>query len=357
MTSTSTSSALATPRHLDAGAPPDGSGSCLVTGGSGFIGRRLIDRLERSGRFRRVINLDVVPDGRDDFVAGDLRDPDVGRDLPTDVLTHCVHLAALAKEPGFEHHEYFDVNHLGTRHLLDLCERLGIGSVVFTSTMMVFPAGDVRYAEGDQVAPDTAYGTSKALAELELRRWLAGADRRGVIVRPGVVFGPGDEGNFERLRRMLARRMFFYVGRRQTVKSSVHVDDVVGLLAHLLDAPAGPDLVHAVFPEPTTIEDTVEGIFGAFGGRYQVPVVPFARARAAAVPFGWLEERGLRTGIHPRRIEKLYRSTDISAASLAEVGYELVHPDVASACRAWAAAVDPTTGAPIATARAAAVPA
>ena len=43
--------------------------------------------------------------------------------------------------------------------------------------------------------------------------------------------------------------------------------------------------------------------------------------------------------------EKLYRSTDISAASLDEVGYDLVHPDVAEACQAWAAAVDPATGA------------
>lgn len=311
------------------------SGDCLVTGGSGFIGRRLRAELIRSGRFRRVVNLDQVAEPGDGHRV-DIRRPITLR--PGDhEFTTCIHLAALAKEPGHAHREYYEVNDAGTGQVLDLCTELGIDSVVFTSTMMVFAAGPERRSEEDPVDPDTAYGGSKAVAEQRVRAWAAAApDRRIRIVRPGVVFGPGDEGNFSRLRSMLDRKMFFYIGSRETVKSCVHIDDVVGHVSYLLDDADGHELVHSVIPEPTTIEEIVQGMFQAFGGEYRVPTVPYRLAHAASRPFEGLARLGVDTGIHRRRIEKLYFSTDISAERLRASGYRLRYPTVAEGLSAWA---------------------
>ena len=264
---------------------------CLVTGGSGFIGQRLVERLERSNRFDRVVNLDAVAE------RGGGHRVDVRRPITLHPGDHrfgtCIHLAALAKEPGHAHREYYEVNDVGTGHVLDLCAELGIDSVLFASTMMVFAAGVDRRSEDDAVDPDTAYGGSKALAEQRVRAWgQAKAGRRVRIVRPGVVFGPGDEGNFQRLRQLLERRLFFYIGGRDVVKSCIHVDDVVGHIEYLIDDTDGHQTVHAALPEPTTIEQIVEGMFDAFGGRYRVPTVPYRAAHVAARPFEWLARVG-----------------------------------------------------------------
>ncbi len=310
---------------------------CLVTGGSGFIGRRLVEQLSRSGRFRHVVNLDARA------VEGEGHRIDVRRSITLHPGDHrfevCVHLAALAKEPGFAHRDYFEVNDEGTGHVLDLCTELGIASVIFTSTMMVFAAGDERRSETDAVDPDTAYGVSKALAEQRARTWAtADPGRRLRIVRPGVVFGPEDEGNFARLRQLLARKLFFYIGSRQTVKSCIHLDDVVGHLQYLIDDDDPHELVHSVIPDPTTIEEIVEGMFDAFGGRYRVPTVPFRVARTGARPFELLARVGYDTGIHRRRIDKLYHSTDVSAERMRASCFALRYPTVGAGLRAWAEA-------------------
>ncbi|MGI9602649.1 MAG: NAD-dependent epimerase/dehydratase family protein [Acidimicrobiales bacterium] len=309
---------------------------CLVTGGSGFIGQRLVAHLQRSGRFRRVVNLDIAAE------PGQGHAVDVRRPITLVPGDHrfevCIHLAALAKEPGYDHHEYYAVNDEGTGHVLDLCGRLGISSVIFTSTMMVFAAGEHRRSEVDAVDPDTAYGGSKALAEQRIRTWAAADQQRRIrIVRPGVVFGPGDEGNFERLRRILDRKVFFYVGGRQTVKSCVHLDDVVRHIEYLVDDTDPHDLVHCAIPEPTTIEEIVDGMFDAFGGRYRVPTVPFRAAHVAARPFEWLARAGYDSGVHRRRIEKLHHSTNISADRMAASCFELHYPTVGEGVAAWAA--------------------
>ena len=305
---------------------------CLVTGGSGFIGRALIAELGRRGRFDRVVNLDRSAEGGRTDIASPIDFDPGDHDFEA-----CLHLAALAKEPGYEDDEYYQVNDEGTGHVLDLCDSLDIGSMVFASTTMVYAAGTTRHGEPDPVDPDTAYGCSKARAEDRVRTWAAADQSRRIrVVRPGVVFGPGDLGNFNRLRVVLSRRLFFYVGRRDTVKSCIHLDDVVSHLIHLVDDTEGHEVIHSVIPRPTTIEEVVDGMFDAFGGRYRVPTVPYPLAHAASRPFEWLTRLGFDTGIHRRRIEKLHRSTNLAADRLEASSFTLAHRTVADGLAAWA---------------------
>lgn len=294
----------------------------MVTGSAGFVGQALTKHLRGMGR--SVVGLDRVagPSVEEDAVRCDLTtltsDGFANRPCPPTII----HLAAVCKEPGYPWRDYYAHNADATRRLCHAADLAGVRNIVFTSTMMTFAAGPERRSESDFCDPDTAYGGSKLQAEEILRAWqAAGPDRRLRIVRPGVVFGPGDEGNVRRLIHALGRRRFAYIGRKNTVKGCVYIKDLVRLLVQLVDDDGPHDTYHSVYPEPTTIQDIVDGVNLAWGWKRQPPTVPYQPALAAAAPFALLDPFGTRFGVHPRRIQKLYLDTNISADRLSDIGF------------------------------------
>lgn len=317
--------------------------SCLITGGNGFIGKHLVHYLLRQGRYDRIYVLDIV---HSDFfhpaviqLQADIREP-LSLKLPED-CTVCFHLAAIAKEPGFTWEEYFSVNHAGTRNLCVALRNSPVCNVVFTSTMMVYRAGEARREETSLACPDTAYGISKLLAEETLWAWLQmNQNRRLRIVRPGIVFGPGENGNFTRLYRALRFGVFHYVGRRTTVKSSIYVKDLVRCL-DFLSSDGGQDVIfNAVLPQTHTIEDICRTFQDVFNFRRVIPVLPYRLSLAGAYAFELVDAIGLHTPIHHRRIEKLYHSTDLSAQRLCNSGFRFEF-DLRSAISDWKASCHP----------------
>ncbi|MCX7071008.1 MAG: NAD(P)-dependent oxidoreductase [Gammaproteobacteria bacterium] len=301
------------------------SRNIVVTGGSGFIGTYLCKALSEQADVDRIVVLDRVPPSQSiaklQFVQCDLRDPLPF--MPDFPVATCFHLAAACREPGFDWDEYFVNNHVATRRVTEWAVRCGIPSIVFTSTAMVFRAGDERHRESDTPNADTAYGISKALAEETLRGWRDGAlDRRLRVVRPGVVFGCGAGGNFVNLYKALRRGLFAYIGRRTTVKSAIYVKDLVRLLLTVERDAQQIDTFHGAYFEPTTIGSVCASLCKAYGWSRFIPVIPFRLAWLAAIPFQALDAIGLRNPVHTRRIEKLFCSTDLSAENLRSIGFE-----------------------------------
>ena len=292
----------------------------LITGSAGFIGGALTSFLHDAGR--PVVGLDRVAGPAADAMRSDLTaltvDGLTSRPCPPTII----HLAALSKEPGSPWRDYFANNAEATRRLCRAAERAGVKNIIFTSSMMVFAAGPWRRSESDFGDADTAYGCSKLQAEEILRAWQAAEPgRRLRIVRPGVVFGPGDQGNMRRLIHGLSRRRFAYIGRQDTVKSCIYLKDMLRLLVRLIDDDGPHDTYHAVYPQPTTIRDHVDAINRAWGWDRRPPTVPYGVALAAASPFGLVDPPGVRFGVHPRRIQKLHRDTNISSDRLADIGF------------------------------------
>ena len=79
--------------------------------------------------------------------------------------------------------------------------------------------------EKDLPLPNSPYGISKIIAEEIHKRWQAEQpdDRRLIILRPGIVFGAGEGGNFTRLFNAISSRRFFYPGRKDTKKSAIYM--------------------------------------------------------------------------------------------------------------------------------------
>lgn len=294
----------------------------MVTGSAGFIGRALVSHLAEIGR--PIVGVDRAVEPAADALRCDLTTLTVDGFGALKCPPTIVHLAAVCKEPGYPWRDYYSNNAEATRRLCLAADQAGARNIIFTSTMMAFSAGPERRSESDFGDPETAYGGSKLQAEEILRAWQAAKPgRRLRIVRPGVVFGPGDEGNMRRLIHALSRRRFVYIGRDDTVKSCIYVKDLVRLLIRLIDDDGPHDTYHAVYPEPTTVRDVVEAINSAWGWNRRPATIPYRPALAAAAPFALLDPMGTRFGIHPRRIQKLYLDTNVSADRLADLGFTL----------------------------------
>ncbi len=221
----------------------------LVTGGQGFIGSHLCERLLAAGHRVRVLaragsslaNLQGLPL---EVVRADLMGDLAGAAAGADWVFH---LAGALK--GFREEDLMRVNRDGTRRLLQACPR-GARFMLVSSLAAAGPSGARPRCEADPPCPLTWYGRSKLAAEQEvLVSGLA-----SVILRPPVVFGPRDRDVLGYFR--LARRGILPSaggGRRYSV---VYAPDLADGLLRAAETPCpsgsvfhltGPDLTWAEF--------------------------------------------------------------------------------------------------------------
>jgi nucleoside-diphosphate-sugar epimerase len=212
----------------------------FVTGGTGFVGRRLVRRLLDRGD--SVVALVRSPEradlGEAELVAGDLSDRDA---LANGIAgsDSVFHLAADYRVgiPASERQRMYETNVTGTENVLDGATNAGVRRVVYVSTVNAF--GNTR----GQVVDETyerppggyvsAYDETKHRAhELAVARAAAGAPI--VIVQPGVVYGPGDHSEVGGQIALAAAGKLRFVSFPDLGMNAVYVDDVVAgiLLAH-----------------------------------------------------------------------------------------------------------------------------
>jgi UDP-glucose 4-epimerase len=179
---------------------PRGNTGFLVTGGGGSVGSHLTHQLLADGEVAVVDNLAV---GEAEHVPGetDLHETDLrNRDAVTDVLESVepdviVHLAAHHYIPYCNEHpeEAFDVNVMGTRHLLEAAESLSsLDRVVYASTAAVYPPREEPHSETDPTGPMDIYGRTKLVGEDLLDRFVTRTDVPGVAARLFNIYGPNE---------------------------------------------------------------------------------------------------------------------------------------------------------------------
>jgi nucleoside-diphosphate-sugar epimerase len=233
-----------------------------------------------------------------------------------------VHLAARAREPGFPDAEYHQVNVDGTGNVLDWCSGAGVERLWFASSMSFYGGSEAPATESTKPAPWTAYGRSKVAAEQLVESWVESEHgRQAVVVRPAVVFGPGERGNFTRLARALAKRRFLFPGRDDTIKACVHVDELIRALLFLDAVARSPQsklvIANVAYPRQYTIREICETLCDV--GHLPRPwgTVPRSVLLVAA-GIGRIARSG---DVDPMRVTKVFTSTNIAPAALLELGF------------------------------------
>lgn len=207
----------------------------FVTGGTGFLGRRLIAALLAHGD--EVVSLvrtfdrarSLPPEVR--TVAGDISRPATMRVgmRGADVVFHAAAWHRLGVRPK-DAERLARTNVAGTRAVLELAGELGVPNIVYTSTVAVY--GDT----GGELADETwrpsgaqfesVYERSKYQAHFEVAVPLQDQGLPLTIVCPGVIYGPGDTSQLGRLLRQYARRRLPVMLGAESAFTWAHVDDI-----------------------------------------------------------------------------------------------------------------------------------
>ncbi|MCC6415931.1 MAG: NAD-dependent epimerase/dehydratase family protein [Opitutaceae bacterium] len=208
----------------------------LVTGGTGFLGRHLVERLLAEGRNVTVLGRTPAPDLEKlgvRFICASLDDA-------TAVAAACAgvesvfHVAAKVGAWG-RYGDFYRTNVLGTRALLEGCRQHGVKRFIYTSTpSVVYNGRDLRGA--DESLPLTTvcpspYPLTKAIAEREVLD-ANSESLRTIALRPHLIWGVGDPHLVPRvLARAKAGRLRI-IGDGANRVDMVHIENAVD--AHLL---------------------------------------------------------------------------------------------------------------------------
>ena len=269
----------------------------LVTGGTGFLGRHIVWRLNTLGH-------DVVFTGRNehhasevlrhgepgkarlDFIALAHGTPNSARALQAaaaqaDAIVHC---AALSSPWGYRD-DFERANIESTREVIDACAAQRIAKLVHLSTPSLYFAFRDRLAiREDQPLPRPVneYARTKGMAELMVMH----CDVESVIaLRPRAIFGPWDNTLLPRLLRVARQTRLPLLHGGTALVDLTYVDNVVDAVLLALSADIERATLNISNGEPMPVIDLFKALAAAFGFEPRFRKVPYNLLAAIAAVF------------------------------------------------------------------------
>jgi len=251
----------------------------LVTGGSGFFGETLIEKLAATNAHIR--NFDLMPAENHpaavEFLRGDIRDAEAVRAAceSIDTIFHCVAQQPLSKDPALMR----VVNIEGTRNLLTAALEAGVRKVIFLSSTSIFGIPDeLPIKRLTPAKPVEAYGRSKVTAEEVCREFVA----RGLdvtLIRPRTILGHGRLGIFQMLFEWIREGSNVPVlGSGNAKFQFIHARDLAAA-AILAAKQAGPQIYNIGTDRFGTTREMLEALCKHAGTGSKVKSVPDAPTR------------------------------------------------------------------------------
>ena len=209
----------------------------FVTGGSGFIGSYVIQRLGE--------NSDVIAVENKTTIKGNVRKLKANlldlNSCPNQEITTVIHLAAQIKEDNyFESFETMEkVNIYGLYELLKYSKRNRVKRFIHLSSMMVYktPENGEFITEDTPLIPSTFYGITKLTAELLVRKYCLENNIEYIILRPSHVYGFGQNENYlieKWVRNTISKGTIEVINEGTSVMNTIYIKDLVSVIYHCL---------------------------------------------------------------------------------------------------------------------------
>jgi UDP-glucose 4-epimerase len=293
----------------------------LVTGGAGFMGSHVAERLLKLGHEVVVLDdlsggfTDNVPDGTT-FVKGSILDTVlIERLFEKYGFTYVYHLAAYAAE-GLSHfikRFNYENNLIGSVNLINMAVTYDVKCFVFTSSIAVYGAGQSPLTEKMTPVPEDPYGIAKFAVEqeLEVSHEMFGLDY--VIFRPHNVYGErqniGDRyrnvvGIF--MNQLLRGEPLTIFGDGTQMRAFTYINDIAPVVAACVDCPAARNQIFNLGADvPYTVNDLAEAVAEAMGKECRITYldprnevkIAFSDHTKAESIFGKTQETSLQSGI------------------------------------------------------------
>src|SRR5258707_8164919 len=268
----------------------------LVTGGAGFIGSHLVERLLAAGHMVAILddfNDFYDPRIKHANIAGFIKDVVVHRvDLRDDAsvrnLFHrekfdtIAHLAARAGvRPSIQHPQlYYDTNVTGTLHLLDAARATGVERFIFASSSSVYGVSKTVPFSQEQHLTQTIspYAATKLAAEFLCSTYSHLYNLRVVALRYFTVYGPRQRPDLaihQFTRRIYAGQPIDQFGDGTTRRDYTYIEDVIqGTMAALEYEGALFDIFNLGESETIQLKDLIVAIENALGRKAQINLLP-----------------------------------------------------------------------------------
>ena len=231
----------------------------LVTGGEGFIGKNLVNKLRGLGH--KVVSVDIKgsPDYLIDICKDDLS-------IIKEDVDIVYHLAAQPFGKGSELNPFMDLDYniRGTLKVCYFAQSRKVKKIVYTSTVAVYGNNELA-TEESLLNPLSNYGVSKLSGEFYIKKF----NTPYIILRLWNTYGPGQDlsneykGVVAAFANQVSKGNYVKVtGSLERVRDIIHVDDVVSALIHSLNINES-DIFNVSTKVPTTIKQLIETIIKA----------------------------------------------------------------------------------------------
>lgn len=205
----------------------------LITGATGFIGQKLIVKLNhcditilarQKSDFPKQINFSM-----EDFL---------DKIIALDSYDAVIHLAAIAHTNGLEQEKFNSINTKATLELAIQAASKKVKRFIFLSSIGVNGLLNSRpFKYSDKPNPTEYYAISKYEAEVGLKKIAKDTGMEIVIIRPPLVYGNGAPGNFGALLNVAEKNLPLPLGSINNQRSFVAVDNLIALIITCIDHP------------------------------------------------------------------------------------------------------------------------
>lgn len=323
----------------------------IIFGGSGFIGVFYAKYLVKYSDFSKIYIYDLcdyksnsyrenlLAEMPIEFIQGDVRKPIKFK--PQEKIDLIVNLAAIHREPGHKINEYYETNIPGAENVCKYANDLNCKKIIFTSS--IAPYGNIEKAKDETTipTPTSAYGGSKLVAEKIHFSWQSEDkyNKRLVIARPGVVYGPSEGGNVSRMISAVINRYFIYTGNKNTKKAGIYIKELCNMLSWVMFNKdinnENVILFNAALDEHPSISNYVNSICKVKEIKRNVFSLPFVALMTVCKILNFtLNILNISHPFDPVRIKKLASSNEILPTYLTKKNYKYLY-NLESSLKDW----------------------